>query len=196
MKIDNGGKDFGLHNLWIYFQTKPVSIWILIGLIGLGTVLLMSGNPREEYLKERFDQERVKGEISGPNPELDEERLERELTKTLAGITGVGEVRVDINLKASNRKIWERQAHISKRVNQAQGAVNTEESTRDELVLAKDREGRDLPVLKEELAPVIEGVVVVATGAHDSRIRRLLTDTVTTILGLPDHRVLVIPGKY
>ncbi|MGE5605001.1 MAG: hypothetical protein ACM3YE_04835 [Bacteroidota bacterium] len=195
MKIVSEGKDSGLHDLWVYFRTKPVSIWILIGLIGLGTVLLTSGNPREEYSKENFEQKRVEVETSSPNSEPDEERLERELTKTLTGITGVGEVRVDINLKVGNRKIWEREAHISKRVNQDQGAVNTEETTSDELVLAKDREGRDLPVLKEELAPVIEGVVVVATGAHDSRIRKLLTDTVTTILGLPGHRVLVIPGK-
>lgn len=195
MKLVNEEKDFGLHNLWVYFQTKPASIWILIGLIGLGAVLLTSGNPPEQFSKERHDQNQVKAEVSNSSAESDEERLERELTKTLAGINGVGEVRVDINLKVGNRKIWERQAHISKRVNQDQGNINTEESANDQLVLAKDGEGRDLPVLKEELAPVIEGVVVVATGAHDSRIRKLLTDTVTTILGLPGHRVLVIPGK-
>jgi len=195
MKTVSEGKDFRLDNLWVYFQTKPVSIWILIGLIGLGAVLITGGNQREEYSKERFDQNRVESEISSHNSEPDEERLERELAKTLTGITGVGEVRVDINLKVGNRKIWERQSQMSKRVNQDQGTVNTEESISDELVLAKDREGRDLPVLKEELAPVIEGVIVVATGAHDSRVRKMLTDTVTTILGLPGHRVLVIPGK-
>lgn len=195
MKLVNEEKDFGLHNLWVHFQTKPASVWILIGLIGLGTVLLTSGNSREEFSKERYDKNQVEAEISNSSAASDEERLERELTKTLAGIDGIGEVRVDINLKVGNRKIWERQAHTSKRVNHDQGNVNTEESTDDQLVLAKDREGRDLPVLKEELAPVIEGVVVVATGAHDSRIRKLLTDTVTTILGLPGHRVLVIPGK-
>lgn len=195
MKITSEDKDFGLHSLWVSFQTKPVSLWILIGLIGLGTVLLTSGNQREEYSKENFEQIRVTSETSSSNSESAEERLERELTKTLTGITGVGEVRVDINLRVGNRKIWEREAHVSKRVNQNQGGENTEETTSDKLVLAKDREGRDLPVLKEELAPVVEGVVVVATGAHDSRIRKLLTDTVTTILGLPGHRVLVIPGK-
>lgn len=195
MKINNKVKEFGFNDLWIYFQTKPVSIWILFGLIGLGVVLLMGGNTQEEYLKET-NRARIEEQISDLNPASDEQRLERELTKTLTGIAGVGEVRVDINLKAGNRKIWERQARISKRVNQDQGGVNTEESTSDELVFAKDREGHDSPVLKEELAPEIEGVIVVAEGAHDSQIRKLLTDTVTTILGLPGHRVLIIPGKY
>lgn len=196
MKVTEGGKESGFRDLWIYFQTKPVSIWILLGLIGLGLVLLMSGNVREEYPEKSVDENRVEEDIAVAYPTPDEQRLERELTKTLSGIDGVGEVRVDINLKAGNRKIWERQARISKRVNQDQGMVNTEESTSDELVFAKDREGRDSPILKEELAPEIEGVVVVAAGAHNSRIRKMLTDTVTTILGLPGHRVLIIPGKY
>ncbi len=196
MKISNNEeKEFGFHELWAYFQSKPVSIWILLGLICLGIVLLMSGNTREEYPNELTDRKQVEAENSELNPESDEERLEIELTKTLMGIAGVGEVRVDINLKAGNRKIWERQARTSKRVNQEEGMVNTEESSSDELVFAKDREGRDSPVLKEELAPEIEGVVVVATGAGDSRVRKLLTDTVVTILGLPGHRVLIIPGK-
>ncbi len=195
MKIINEEKASGLNDLWVYFQTKPGSIWIVLGLLGLGVALLMSGNKQEEYPKELVDQRQVEQELSNLHSEPDEERLERELTKTLTGISGVGEVRVDVNLKVGNRKIWERQSRISKRVNQDQGAVNTEESTSDELVFAKDREGRDSPVLKEQLAPEIEGVVVVAAGARDSRIKKLLSDTVTTILGLPGHRVLIIPGK-
>lgn len=195
MKVITEGKESGFQELWAYLQAKPVSIWILLGLIGLGVALLMGGNTREQYSNERVGQSQGKTQDSFINTESDEARLERELTKTLMGIVGVGEVRVDINLKAGNRKIWERQARTSKRVNQDQGMVNTEESASDELVFAKDREGRDAPVLKEELAPEIEGVVVVATGAYDGRIRKLLTDTVTTILGLPGHRVLIIPGK-
>lgn len=195
MKMIKEEKTSGLNDLWIYFQTKPVSVWVVLGLLSLGVVLLMSGKTREEYPKQLVDQSLVEKGISDLHSGQDEERLERELTKTLTGIAGIGKVRVDINLKVSNRKIWERQARISKRVNQDQGAVNTEESTSDELVFAKDQEGRDSPVLKEQLAPEIEGVVVVATGAHDSRIKKLLTDTVTTILGVPEHRVLVIPGK-
>lgn len=195
MKNADGERESGLRDLWVHLQAKPVSIWILIGLISLGVVLLMSGNDRGSDPEKPIEGNRVEKENMVIYPGSDEQRLELELTKTLTGINGVGTVRVDINLKAGNRKIWERQARVSKRINQDQDVINTEESTSDELVFAKDREGRDSPVLKEELAPEIEGVVVVAAGAHDSRIRKLLSDTVTTILGLPGHRVLIIPGK-
>lgn len=195
MKVINEGKESALNELLACFRVKPVSIWIMLGLVGLGIALLMGGGAREQYSNEKVDRGQGETKDFPVNTESDEARLERELTKTLTGIVGVGEVRVDINLKADNRKIWERQARTSKRVNQDQEMVNTEESASDELVFAKDRDGRDSPVLKEELAPEIEGVVVVATGANDGKVRKLLTDTVTTILGLPDHRVLIIPGK-
>lgn len=195
MTTINEEKQYGFRQLWAYFQTKPVSIWLLLGLIGFGVVLLMSGNPQQDKVKELGEQRQMKTEDCQTNSGSDEERLEKELVKTLMGIAGVGKTRVDINLKTGNRKIWERQTRTSKRINQDRGIANTEETIEDELVFAKDREGRDLPVLKEELAPEIEGVVVVATGAEDSRIRKLLTDTVTTILGIPGHRVLIIPGK-
>lgn len=185
----------GFRELWAYFQTKPVSMWLLFGLIGFGVVLLMSGDSQQDNVRQLVEQRHIEAENFQADPRPDEERLEKELTETLMKISGVGEVRVDINLKAGNRKIWERQTRTSRRVNQDQGIVNTEETVDDQLVFAKDREGRDLPVLKEELAPEIEGVAVVAAGAENSRIRKLLTDTVTTILGIPNHRVLIIPGK-
>lgn len=195
MKTSNDQNQSGFRELWAYFQTKPVSIWLLLGLIGFGVVLLMSGDPQQDNSRKLVKERHIEAENYQVDSGSDEERLEKELAKTLMEIAGVGKVRVDINLTTGNRKIWERQTRTSKRVNQDQGVINTEETIDDQLVFAKDREGRDLPVLKEELAPEIEGVVVVASGAENSRIRKLLTDTVTTILGISSHRVLIIPGK-
>lgn len=196
MKETNEIKESKLRELWSDFQAKPLSNWVLLALIGLGVVLLISGGDHKEYAQKTVGQDRVNPRILEINQESDEQSLEKELTETLTKIIGVGEVRVDIYLRAGNRNVWERQTRISKRVNKDQETLQTEESSSDELIFAKDREGRDAPVLKERLAPEIEGVVVVAEGAHDGRIRKMLTDTVTTILGLPGHRVLIIPGNY
>jgi stage III sporulation protein AG len=176
------------------FQNKPFFLWIVIGLIGLGFLLLLSGNDR--------------GISNNPNPSINynsnqeievsavgtRRQLESELARTLSAIAGVGQVRVELNLKSGNRKIWERQLNVSKRVTQEQGTVNTEESNNDQLVIAKGQDGRDAPILKEELAPEIQGVIVVASGAVDSRIKQLLISTVMTLLNLPAHRVMVIAG--
>ena len=181
---------------WIRdFQKKPGGMYILFGLAGLGIALLMSGGrPESTGMKapvaEREALQRDESEIMTV-----EKRMERELSRTLERMDGVGKVTVKIHLKTGHRRIWERQSRITKRAQQQQQELHTEESSSDEIVLAGARDGVDNPILKEELAPEIEGVVVVATGASNPRVKQLLTDTVMTILNLPSHRVLVIAGK-
>jgi stage III sporulation protein AG len=188
---------FGLDLKEIFqnFQKNPVSLWILLGVLGLGLVFLVNGNDKGTSGVKQTPVQTTISDAPEENSISGEVRLERELTRTLQAIKGVGTVRVDLNLKAGNRRVWERQSHINKRVVQEQGSINTEESTTDDMVFAKDRDGRDTPILKEELAAEIQGVIIVASGASDSKVKLLLTNTVMTILGLPAHRVLVIPGE-
>ncbi len=178
-------------NQWFNeLKEKPTTLWLLLGALAFGVVLLMTGNdaPRKAELQPQS--------LAQSGVALnDEERLERELTRTLEQIAGAGKIRVDLNLKSENRSVWERQTRSNKRVSQDKGSVQTEEDTNDELVLAKSNDGRDTPVLKEKLGPEIQGVIVVASGAADPRVRQILTDTLTTILNLPAHRVLVIAGR-
>ncbi len=177
-------------------QSKPVFLWTVIGFAGLGFVLLLSspdkGNSHIQNIKAGNGQNQDTLESSAGSTRR---QMEAELAHTLSLIAGVGQVKVELNLKSSNRKVWERQQSASKRVTQEQGALNTEETNNDQIVIAKGLDGRDNPILKEELAPEIQGVIVVATGAGDARIREMLMSTVMTILNLPAHRVMVIAGK-
>lgn len=177
------------------FQKKPGGMYILLGLAGLGIALLISGGrPEPKPVKVPVaDSETV--HLEGSELMTAEKRLERELSRTLERMEGVGAVTVKIHLRTGHRRIWERQSRITKRAQQQQHELHTEESSSDEIVLAGARDGVDNPILKEELAPEIEGVVVVATGAATPRVKQLLTDTVMTILNLPSHRVMVIAGK-
>jgi stage III sporulation protein AG len=178
-------------------RNHPGSVWFLLGMIGVG-LLLMIGNDASRDNR-RNDPESVSrgtmDEAQATVSKTASSEMERELARTLRQITGAGAIRVEISLKSANRKIWERQTRVNKRVNQQQGEMDTEESSSDELVFARDRDGRDNPVLKEELAPEIQGVLVVASGACDSSVKAILTETVMTVLSLPAHRVMVIAGK-
>jgi len=179
------------------YGQKSATLWILLAVTALGVILLMAGSDKGGVINEKTqpDQELNTTEIKETPVDSVESQLADELAKTLAGIEGVGRVQVKVNLKSQSRKIWERQVHENKRTSQEQGNVNTEADTNNELVCAKDRDGNDRPVLKEELAPEIEGVIVVAEGAQDIKLKCLLIEAVTTVLGVPAHRVMVIPGK-
>jgi stage III sporulation protein AG len=179
------------------FGNNQVLNWLLLGIIALGLIFLI-GDERKET-KGNQTSESLSNQ-TGPDPETVREptaeiQLEQEITRILSGIAGVGTVQVDISLKTARRNLWERQTRVSKRVSQQKEELNTEESSSDELVFAKSREGSDTPILKAELAPEVPGVLVVASGARESGVKRLLTETVMTVLDLPVHRVMVIAGK-
>jgi stage III sporulation protein AG len=173
-----------------------MSLWVLLGLALAGILLIISSNPGSSNISgvpvAGQSQKLSSDELLDSSVET---QMEKELTAILSAIAGVGKVRVKLNLKSKHRMIWERQAQINKRTSQEQGTVNTEEESNDQLVFAKDAGGGDQPVLKEELAPEIQGVIVIATGADDVTIKQLLTTTVVTVLDIPPHRVIVLPGE-
>ncbi len=179
------------------FGQNPTTSWILVAVAALGVILLLVGNDRGTATHEKLppDNPAYQTEMNEAPAGSVDTQLAGELARTLERIEGVGRVQVKVNLKSRSRKIWERQVRESKRTSHEQNTVNTEDSIDNELVFAKDRNGYDQPVLKEELAPIVEGVIVVAEGARDVRIKGILIDAVTTLLGIPAHRVMVIPGN-
>lgn len=173
---------------------KPGGLWLLLGMTGLGLVLLISGGQNESRIH-RIPSEPVQEQKATNSLFQLEKSLETELVAILQQVAGAGRVAVKVHLKSGNRQVWERQVKISRRTQQQNGGMNSEESHSDELVLANGRDGKAAPILKEEVAPEIEGVVVVATGAGDLRVKQWLTDMVMTVLNLPPHRVIVVAGS-
>lgn len=193
--MPESNKAFDFQQVLRTLRQNPGNLWILLGVAAIGILLLLSGNGREGEVKKTP----VSQEISTPNEPggivQTEQRLESELEHTLSQIAGVGDVSVKIHLKSGSRRIWERQSHITRRSQQQQNQVDSEESNSDEMVLANGKDGADQPVLREELAPEVDGVLIVATGAGDPRVKQVLAETVMTILQLPAHRVMVTAGS-
>jgi len=128
-----------------------------------------------------------------------QESLSKELESLLSQIQGAGKVNVMLTLASSN------DVHVA--VNMQQTSRTTEEKdttgvtkvTKEEThssqpVMSRNTSGDSVVKLKE-LMPQISGVVVVASGAKDSRIQASLASAVQTILSLPAHRVRVFPGN-
>ena len=52
-----------------------------------------------------------------------------------------------------------------------------------------------IPLLFEEKAPEVLGVLVVAEGAADVAVKEQLSKATATLLNIPLHRVMVVAGK-
>jgi stage III sporulation protein AG len=190
--VDQNNKATNIQQLFKDFRQKSGSLWLLLGAAGIGIILLLGGNGKEEANSGPVS-EKIPVKVESSEIIQTEKRLESELESILEQIDGVGNVSAKVHLKSGNRRVWERQSRMTKRSQQQQDQLDTEESASDELVLANGN-GADSPVLREEIAPEIDGVLIVAAGAGDPRIKQVLFDTVTTILHLPPHRVMVTAG--
>ena len=70
--------------------------------------------------------------------------------------------------------------------------LTTEDSGSDQLVMNRSENGEERPVVEREVAPQVAGVLVVAEGAGDSRIKARLFEATRVALGVDPQKILVL----
>ncbi|CUH97439.1 putative membrane protein [Propionispora sp. 2/2-37] len=128
-----------------------------------------------------------------------EEILADKLSGLLSRIQGAGEVAVTITLENGStqehaKNITKESRTISEK-DTAGGIRTTTETKESEQVLLTKDNGTDKPVVVREIKPVVKGVLVVAEGAYDSAVKANLMKAVEAGLGIPAHKITVLPQK-
>ncbi len=122
---------------------------------------------------------------------------EESLRETITAIAGTGEVIIDVFLASSPRAEYARSLDASEKVTQNQaetGSVTqqtTESRTNSQVTLVRSGTWEE-PIVVQTFAPEIQGVLVIAEGANNPRIKLELTRAVCTALDIPAHRVRVL----
>jgi stage III sporulation protein AG len=190
------GDEEGLLNL-NPSQTRRAKLTVVILLAGL--VLLVSTAPERKPAVQSVAEPAL---LSAPEEVWSDfqTRLERSLAGTLTQIAGVGEVRVLLTVDGSRREYLANQTkEVRTTVENDRAGVErqvTEERTTIQYVLVTDnaRKGEQ-PIIVQEGRPPIRGVLVIADGARDPRVRLDILRAVETVLGVPAHRIQVMPRK-
>ncbi len=122
--------------------------------------------------------------------------MEKSLCGIIGNIEGVGRVKVMVTLQSGvqyvyeqNEKATSNQTQTSGDNAQTQQSADTEEST----VLAQDGSGDEEPVIKTEMQPAVQGVIVVCDGGGDPVVKEEVLETVMTALGLSATSISVNP---
>ncbi|MEW6523120.1 MAG: hypothetical protein AB1445_06035 [Bacillota bacterium] len=131
---------------------------------------------------------------------LYQQALSRELESILSLVQGAGLVRVQVTLAESPQNQLATNSATTTRQTEEGGGGGThrqvQESTQDHRpVMTRSSSGLEAPVVTGVHAPAIKGVLVVAEGGANSRVRAELTRAVSTLLSLPTNRVKVLPMK-
>lgn len=129
--------------------------------------------------------------------------LERDLAgalaSALAAVEGVGAVRVQVALAAAVDREFATDTSLNRTTTEETDVtggrrVVTQVEETGKIVPAQAGAGT-MPLLRRERRPEIRGVLVVAEGAGDARVRAALTRAVGAALDVPLYRVVVLPGK-
>lgn len=125
--------------------------------------------------------------VESASSETDYKKLyEAELTRALNEMEGVSNVSVIVNLASSEQKVFEKNRVSSK---------GSGENTVDEQLAVLRSGDSESPVMTETRNPDIQGVLIVAQGAEQVQVKKRMAEAVARVLGVPLHRVAVMPGK-
>lgn len=129
-----------------------------------------------------------------------ESRIEKRLKEILTLIEGVGRVEVDVTLEQGVEYVYGFNTSNSEGKTDERdtngGIRSVEDSSRSQnLVLYRDKNGDERPVIQTERTPKVLGVLIVAEGANEPRVNAEISRAVNTVLGVPLHKICVLPYK-
>lgn len=176
-------------------------LWLLAA-GALGLVLLVLGNLTGPGSQPPTQDGEGSGPRIGPTGQMgqEEEALAASLQGLLAQVAGVGEVRVAVRLEGSTQSDYAVNTTTGNKTTQEKdrnggSRTTTEVNNNGQIVLVRDGRGQEVPVVEQERAPRVAGVLVVAEGATDPRVKASLFRAVQVALAVEPHKIVILPRE-
>ena len=168
----------------------------LVALIAVGmSIIYLGKGPLDS--EQRTQTTSAITTVAGPSTKIGvlEKELESKLQANILMMEGVGEVQVSVNFLTGLRNEYVRNNNVTKRTNKETdktgGTRETTEITESHQVVMPS--GSSQPVIVMEDRPEIGGVLVIAEGARDPKVREGIHTAVQTLLNIPSARITVVP---
>lgn len=134
------------------------------------------------------------------SPEINTEyeiEQEKELQKILGCIEGVGKVEVNLRIDGSEVKVPAKDTvnkeSVTEETDSEGGKRVNSEINGDDKVVMKQENGKNSPYIIETKKPRITGVIVVAEGAKDSKIKYDMTKAIANLYDISLESVSIFP---
>ena len=175
--------------------TNLLTIALVIAFIILALNVFYPDMFKKEDIKSTLSEE---VEINTIKEEYEEAQKE-ELKSILESMYGVGEVKVMISFKSGESKILAYNSSkqvVSTEEKDTEGGTRVSNQTDDGSTVVMTNEGGDNePFIVETYKPKIEGIMILAEGASDSKIKYDIQKAVSSLYGLSAEKVNVYPMK-
>ncbi len=187
---------------------------VLIGLIGAALLLASSlmkvktidpakdpdlSPPRDEDVPQQ-ETFLGGGEERKGNPFADiETEFESQLKEMLETMVGVGTADVMVTVDSTEETVVQlnekQMSQITEETDRNGASRHITDITKDGQVVLYEVSGSQSPIIVKKLNPRIRGVLIIAKGAENATVHKLIAEAVSRGLDVPIHRIAVMPRK-
>lgn len=181
---------------------------IIIGLAGLAAMILNSYVTVKDAdslsgirASPETDDEQTFGTGHKEDSEFEEfeSRYETEMKDILEKIVGVGQLDILVTIDSTEELVVEHNLQEKQQTTNEKdrdgGTRHITDVNRSGEVVLYQVSGDQTPIVLRKIKPKIRGVLVVAGGAENLTVKKLIVQAVERGLGVPAHRISVIPRK-
>lgn len=170
------------------------SDWLILVLAGI--LILIIALPTDT--KEKKQAEKSKENISKENNtmEASKDEIERKLEDILEKIDGAGDVKVMITYQDSGTQVVEKDKNTSENSleesDSTGGVRSTKEQQLQESTVYEDADAGNTPFVSKELFPKVEGILIVASGGDNQKVKQNISEAVLALFQVEAHRIKIV----
>ena len=170
------------------------SDWLILVLAGI--LILIIALPTDT--KEKKQAEEAKENISKENNtmEASKDEIERKLEDILEKIDGAGDVKVMITYQDSGTQVVEKDKNTSENSleesDSTGGVRSTKEQQLQESTVYEEADAGNTPFVSKELLPKVEGILIVASGGDNQKVKKNISEAVLALCQVEAHRIKIV----
>lgn len=170
------------------------SDWLILVLAGI--LILIIALPTDT--KEKKQAEEAKENISKENNtmEASKDEIERKLEAILEKIDGAGDVKVMITYQDSGTQVVEKDKNTSENSleesDSTGGVRSTKEQQLQEGTVYEEADAGKTPFVSKELLPKVEGILIVASGGDNQKVKQNISEAVLALFQVEAHRIKIV----
>lgn len=166
-------------------ENKKTLVWMITVCI-LGVVLLYcSGHWVDPKESKTQAEETIQQDNQRP-----EQLLEEEMERVLSQIAGAGEVEVMLTYRSTQESV-----PATEQLQEETSREGEETRKEEQHMVLLEQDNGQTPFILTQLAPQVEGVVIIAQGAGDAVVCNSLHQAAQALLQVPSHKIAIIKMK-
>ena len=170
------------------------SDWLILVLAGI--LILIIALPADTKGKKQAEE--AKENISKENNtmEASKDEIEQKLEDILEKIDGAGEVKVMITYQDSGTQVVEKDKNTSansvEESDSTGGVRSTKEQQLQESTVYEEADAGNTPFVSKELLPKVEGILIVASGGDNQKVKQNISEAVLALFQVEAHRIKIV----